>query len=164
MMKKHHISALNIALTFPIKNADNRFVSHKDFSDFAPVIVDIIKKAAKDNISLSFAKPIPLCIFDDDIGRFLLARESFQPLCNVYEQQYTRNICINNNMQFNPCLGITSESLSFTPQTTWEDIELFCSKTIKPLLAKPLYEKCNDCFLFARKLCQGACSSYEAVL
>ena len=161
MMKNYQISALNIALTFPIKTGGNQFVSHDDFSTFAPVIVEIIKKAEENNISLSFAKPIPLCIFDDDMGRFIQARQNFQPLCNVYEQQYTRNICINNEMQFNPCLGITSETLPFTQQTVWEDIELFCSKTIKPLLSKPLYEKCNGCFLFDRKLCQGACLSYK---
>lgn len=164
IMQEHQILALNIALTFPIKNACNQFVSHNDFSKFAPVITDMIKGATENNISLSFAKPIPLCVFDDNTSRFLLARQNFQPLCNVYEQQYTRNICINNDMQFNPCLGITSETLPFTQQTEWEDIELFCSKTIKPLLSRPLYEKCNECFLYARKLCQGACLSYKSAL
>jgi len=164
MMQEHQIPALNIALTFPVNNAGNQFVSHNDFSKFSPVIVDIIKKAEENTISLSFAKPLPLCIFDDNMSRFLLARENFQPLCNVYEQQYTHNICINNDMRFNPCLGITNETLPFTQQTAWEDIELFCSKAIKPLLSKPLYEKCNDCFLYARKLCQGACLSYKSAL
>ena len=162
MMQNYQISALNIALTFPVKNSSNRFVSHNDFLKFSPVIVDIIEKARENNISVSFAKPIPLCIFDEDMSRFLLARENFQPLCNVYEQQYTRNICINNDMQFNPCLGITCETLPFAQQIAWEDIERFCSKAIRPLLLKPLYEKCNGCFLYARKLCQGACLSYKS--
>jgi len=164
IMQDYQISALNIALTFPIKTGCNQFVSHSDFSKFALVIVNIIKKAEENSISLSFAKPIPLCIFDDNMSRFLLVRQNFQPLCNVYEQQYTRNICINNDMQFNPCLGITNETLPFTQQTVWEDIELFCSETIRSLLSKPLYEKCNDCFLHARKLCQGACLSYKSAL
>jgi organic radical activating enzyme len=162
IMKDYRISTLNIALTFPIKTGSNQFVSHNDFSTFAPVIIEIIKKAENDNISLSFAKPIPLCIFDDNISRYLQPRQNFQPLCNVYEQQYTRNISISYDMQFNPCLGITNETLPFTQQTTWNDIELFCSKTIKPLLSKPLYEKCKECFLHTRKLCQGACLSYKS--
>jgi len=164
IMKNYQISALNIALTFPIKTGRNQFVSHDEFSKFAPVIVDIIKKAEEENISLSFAKPIPLCIFDNETSRFLVTRQNFQPLCNIYEQQYTRNICINNDMQFNPCLGITNESLPFTQQTAWKEIKSFCSKSIKPLLSKPLYEKCSECFLFDRKLCQGACLSYKFAL
>ncbi|MDR2146167.1 MAG: radical SAM protein [Tannerella sp.] len=164
LMQEHQIPALNIALTFPGEKARNQFVSHHDFSKFATVIADMIKKAEENNVSLSFAKPVPLCIFDDKMSSYLLARHPFQPLCNVYERQNTRNVSINCDMRFNPCLGITDQSLAFTPQTAWGEIEAFCSRNIVPLLSKPLYEKCNDCFLYARKLCQGACLSYKSAL
>ncbi|MDR1543749.1 MAG: radical SAM protein [Prevotellaceae bacterium] len=164
LMQKTDIKALNIALTFPAKNKNNEFVNISNFEQYYSVLENIINQSVEKNIDLSFAKPIPLCVFDEKTSQYLLSAQNFYPLCNANEQNCTRNLCINPQKEFHVCLGITDVSLKFQKNITWLEIENFCKKTILPLLTKPLFAKCADCFLFDRKLCQGVCLSYKSDL
>jgi organic radical activating enzyme len=157
------IRTLNIALTFPTPKANNKYVDIHSFEQYRFVITEMIEKSKEQNVNLSFAKPIPLCIFDEPTSRYLLASENFYPLCNVNEQNCTRNLCINVQKKIHACLGVTSSSLNFRKSMEWQEVEDFCANIIHPLLAKPLWAKCFDCFLFDRKLCQGACLSYKSI-
>jgi len=163
-LQETNIQKLNIALTFPTKNASNQFVDIYSFGQYCSVIMQIINKANEQNIDMSFAKPVPLCIFDETVSRYLLTVKNFHPLCNVSEQNCTRNFCITPQKEIHACLGVTSTSLKFRKNLKWIEIEKFCTNIIRPLLSQPLWMKCNVCFLFDRKLCQGACLSYKSVL
>jgi organic radical activating enzyme len=162
-MQKTAIRTLNIALTFPTPKTNNKYVDICSFEQYSSVIEEIIDKSRERHIDLSFAKPIPLCIFEEQTNRHLMASENFYPLCNVNEQCCTRNLCINVQKEFHACLGVTSSSLKFRKNIEWHEIENFCTAVIHPLLIKPLWNKCADCFLFDRKLCQGACLSYKSI-
>lgn len=162
-LQETNIQTLNIALTFPTLKANNQFVDIYSFGKYRSVIVQIINKAKEQNIDLSFAKPVPMCIFDEAMSHYLLTVKNFQPLCNVSEQNCTRNFCITPQKEVHACLGVTSRSLKFRENMKWTEIENFCTNIIQPLLSKPLWTKCNDCFLFDRKLCQGACLSYKII-
>lgn len=155
------IRNLNIALTFPTHKANNQFVDIHSFKQYHSIVEQIINKAIKKRVNVAFAKPIPLCIFDEAMIRYLLALKNFQPLCNIYEENCARNLCITLKKEFHACLGVTSSSLKFRENMEWQEVENFCANIIRPLLSKPLWTKCNDCFLFDRKLCQGACLSYK---
>jgi MoaA/NifB/PqqE/SkfB family radical SAM enzyme len=158
------ISTLNIALTFPTRKANNKYVDIHSIEQYYFVIEEIIRKSKEQNVNLSFAKPIPLCIFDEQTSSYLLASRNFHSLCSVNEQNCTRNLCVNIQKEFYACLGVTSSSLKFRKNRTWQELENFCTSIIQPLLMKPLWKKCLDCFFFDRKLCQGACLSYKTVL
>lgn len=164
IMKETDLPVLNIALTFPGRHLKNQFVGIHLFEEYTEVIRKIIDETGKLNIALSFAKPIPLCIFDEQTQRYLLARENFHPICGIHYRNYTNNVCISPEMNIHPCLGVTHESLKFRQDRSWEDVENFCVDIIRPLIDKPLFDKCADCFLFDRKLCQGACLSYKTML
>jgi organic radical activating enzyme len=163
-LQETSIRSLNIALTFPTFKANNNYIDIHSFKEYRFVIEEIIKKTKEQNIALYFAKPIPLCIFDEQMSNYLFASTNFHALCNVNEQNHTRNLCVNNQKEFYACLGVTSSSLKFRKNMKWQELENFCTDMIYPLLTKPLWEKCLDCFFFDRKLCQGACLSYKTVL
>jgi organic radical activating enzyme len=162
-LQKTSIRTLNIALTFPTPKTNNQYVDIYSFEKYRPVIEEIIDKSKEQDIDLSFAKPVPLCIFGEQTNRYLTASENFYPLCNVNEQHCTRNLCINVQKEFHACLGVTSSALKFREDMEWQEVEYFCTAVIRPLLTKPLWNKCPDCFLFDRKLCQGACLSYKSI-
>jgi organic radical activating enzyme len=157
------IRTLNIALTFPTPRASNKYVDTHSFEQYRSIIEKIIKKSKEQHIDLSFAKPVPLCIFKEQMRYYLMMLENFYPLCNVNEQNCTRNLCINAQKEFHACMGVTSSSLKFRKDMEWQEVESFCTAVIHPLLTKPLWRKCIGCFLFDRKLCQGACLSYKAI-
>ena len=164
IIKETDMYGLNIALTFPTQHSKNQFIDTALFDEYTDVIRKIMDEANKLKIELSFAKPIPLCIFDKKTQDNLLSRRNFHPICGVHYNNYTNNICISPEMTFHACLGVTNKSLKFKKDLSWKEIEVFCADTIRPLINKPLFDKCNSCFLFDRKLCQGSCLSYKTIL
>jgi len=164
IIKETDLSTLNIALTFPTQHLSNQFVDTCLFDEYADVIGKIIDVSEKLKIVLSFAKPVPLCIFDKQTCHYLFMHKNFYPLCSIYNSHYTHNLCITPEKEFRPCLGLPATSLKFHSNSNWQEIENFCRQIVKPLLELPLFEKCAACFLYDRKLCQGACLSYKSAL
>ena len=157
------LQALNIALTFPTPQADNQFVDIQLFDEYAEIIEKIIDEAARLDVALSFAKPIPPCIFKKRTYQ-RMSVDNYYPLCGIHGHRYTRNLCITPEKEFHPCMGLASTDLKFSPDMAWQEIENRCRQVVKPLLERPLFEKCGSCFLYNRKLCQGACLSYKSML
>ena len=156
-------NALNVALTFP-NRTNNKFIGKDSFEEYSSMLSHLITRSDEAGITLSFAKPVPLCIFEEQTQHYLLSKMNFRPTCNVHYQNYTNNICITPEMIFHPCLGITTSSLKFHKYISWNEVEIFSKNVIKPLLNKPLFPICADCFLFDRKLCQGGCLSYKTMI
>jgi MoaA/NifB/PqqE/SkfB family radical SAM enzyme len=161
MLSETGISRMNIALTFPSGNLKNHFIAVNSFNEYTGIIGRIIEKARINGVQLSFAKPVPICLFDKDTRRFLLSNPNFHPLCGVHHRHFTHNVCIYPDLRIRPCLGISRSSILFHKDISWQAVEDFCARTIRPLLYKPLFETCLSCFLYDRKLCQGSCLSYK---
>lgn len=161
LVDRYNIKRMNIALTIPSGSHDNHYVDTTLFTDFVPVIRQCIDLCRQRSIDISFAKPIPPCVFDDETAAWLLQYDNFTPMCNVHEDSGTRNVCLSPEMMFTPCLGVPRPQISFSEQLTWDDLIRNLGGEIDTALQRPLFEKCPDCFLYDRKLCQGACLSYK---
>lgn len=161
LVDRYGIKRMNIALTIPSGLHDNQYVDTAVFSDFVPVIRQCIDLCRQRNIDVSFAKPIPPCVFDDETAAWLLQYDNFAPMCNVHEDSGTRNVCLSPDMMFTPCLGVPQPQIPFSDKLTWDDLIRELGGEIDAALQRPLFEKCHSCFLFERKLCQGACLSYK---
>ena len=72
------------------------------------------------------------------------------------------NICLSPEMNFTPCLGLSSPKIAFDEELAWEQIGEKFRPEVEHLLLAPLRESCADCYLYARRLCQGACLSYKS--
>lgn len=161
ILDKYNIRRFNIALTIPSGHHDNEFVDIRWFSDYVELIKEIISKCTERGIELSFAKPIPPCVFDSMTACEILKYTGFQPYCNISEDGYTRNVALSPSMTLTPCLGMPAPEIQFSEELSWEDLSICHGGKVKEMLHKPLLPKCVDCFLFKRRICQGACLSYK---
>lgn len=161
VIDRHGLRRMNVALTIPTEAAHNTFVPADHFASHADVVRHIIEMAVERDINLSFAKPIPPCVFTEEEAAWLLQRQGLKPLCNVWEDSGTRNVCISPDMKISPCLGVANPKVDFSDSLTWEDMERVMGGEIMRDVRKPLFDRCSGCFLYARNLCQGACLSYK---
>lgn len=161
LMDETGIRTLNTALTFPAREGKNEYVSLNAFEEQIETIRSIAERAYSNNIRFSFSKPVPLCLFDRTTQYHLMANQQIQSLCGVHYHRFTHNVCIHPNLKMHSCLGVTEQHILFREELPIAEIESFCSRNIRPLLQKPLYDKCLNCFLFDRALCQGSCLSYK---
>ena len=155
------LETLYIALTIPSGAHDNQFIDPTSFVRYVPIVKQCIQYCRERHIKMGFAKPIPLCIFDYETASWLIQSDCFLPLCNNHEDCGTRNVCISPDMYIEPCPGVTHPRIPFSESLAWEDLVIQLGTEIHHALEKPLFEQCNHCFLFWRRICQGACLSYK---
>ena len=161
LIDRYGIKKLNIALTIPSSSHNNRYVDPMLFSAYVPLLKACINFCRERSVNLSFAKPIPPCVFDDDMAVWLLHYDNFMPMCNVHEDGGTRNVCLSPHLYFTPCLGVPRPQVPFGEELTWNDLQRTLGAEINDALRRPLFERCKDCFLYDRQLCQGACLAYK---
>lgn len=161
IIDQYGISSMNIALTIPSRSHDNTFLDPENFKEYVPLISRILELCDKRKVNLSFAKPLPPCIFPAHYSRYILGYENFQPFCNISEDNGTRNICISPDLTITPCLGIPEPKIKFRENLTWQELENIMGKEVSQSCMKPLFANCPDCFLYNRRICQGACLSYK---
>lgn len=161
IVDKYGLKRMNVALTIPSGAHDNEYIDTRLFSDYVPVVKRLMAECRRRRVNLSFAKPIPPCVFSDEDAADMLRYENFQPVCNVGEDSGTRNVCISPDMKMTPCLGVPVPEVAFNEKMTWQEVSDGLGAEVVRALRKPLFEKCRDCFLYYRRLCQGACLSYK---
>lgn len=161
LIEKYSLKKLNIALTIPSGMHDNVFVDPSVFSNHICDIRKVLNFCRARRISLSFAKPIPPCIFDESEAADLLQYDNFKPMCNVCDDNGMRNVCLSPDMVFTPCLGVPTPEVAFADELSWQTLEDALGGKICSALRKPLMQSCRECFLYSRNMCQGACLSYK---
>ncbi|MGM0582876.1 MAG: hypothetical protein ACQETL_19525, partial [Bacteroidota bacterium] len=159
--KSLSIYRLVIALTFPSDDETNTYIKSDSFQSYSDLLMEIIQCAQKQQIKITFAKPIPPCIFPDNYQDSFLNNDELFPICSCFQDNYSFNMCITPDLKMAPCMGLTKYRKEFLFEYTWNDITKYCEKHIKPLLNKQLFTHCDSCFLFDRKLCQGSCLSHK---
>ncbi len=160
-LKQTGIRRLHVALTIPSSEATNRYVDIGRFEAFVPLIERLVREAECEQIALGFAKPLPLCLFSEEVARKLLHPGYGACLCNIYDDNYMHNICLSPEMTFTPCLGLTEPKVAFDEGLSWEQIGERFRPVVSDLLRAPLRAECRECALYVRRLCQGACLSYK---
>lgn len=126
-----------------------------------PSVIDLERQCVSRGIEMVLSKPLPLCLFPESSQGELVRRLSFVPLCGVFEDGFTRNVCLLPDGTFSPCLGMLESSTGAQPARTWSDLSAFCTPRVREALDHPLLVECQDCFLHARRLCQGACIAHK---
>lgn len=156
------IPRLHVALTIPSLAATNSYVDLNQFETFVPLIEWLVARAKEEHVTLGFAKPMPLCLFSKQMAEQLMQEDFGTSLCNIYEDNYMHNICLSPDMYFTPCLGLSSPKIIFDENLTWEQIGEKFYAEVSGRLRAPLRAECHDCYLWSRRLCQGACLSYKS--
>jgi len=150
-----------LALTFPNPTRDNIFIPFSEFRKMIPDVLKLKQECETQGIKLIFSKPIPLCLFPEADRLAMLASPNYPPACSVFEDNCTYNACLSPSENVSPCLGLLDHTRPWSSSQNWDELAGFCRERIMPLLDAPLFEHCPDCFLFERRLCQGACLAHK---
>ncbi len=159
--KDYGLEALNVALTIPSHTGSNRFVSFEAMQALTPQLRYIWEQGREHDIRVSIAKPLPLCLFPEEMALDLLRHDYNATYCNVGEDSGMHNLSLSTDLRFSPCLGVDEPSVPFADDLSWEALRSVFSPAVRALQSQPLFERCQGCFLYHRRLCQGACLSYK---
>lgn len=155
------IKRLNIALTIPSRFQANSFTDPSGFEEYIPLICRMIEYAQSKNVALGIAKPLPLCLFPEEVAAHLLRADANMALCGIHQSAYMNNLSLSTDMNFSPCLGLSDVRVPFDMSLSWSDLEARFAPGVERLLRREVFAQCRDCFLNARGLCQGFCLSYK---
>ena len=161
--KEHGIEALNVAFTIPSHTGSNRFVHVEAIQAMVPHLRHILEQGSENNIRVSIAKPLPLCVFPEDMALDILRHNHNATSCNVNEDGGMHNLSLSTDLRFSPCLGVDEPSVPFDDDLRWDTLRSVFGKAVGALQSQPLLERCSGCFLYHRRLCQGTCLSYKQV-
>lgn len=161
LSRKFKIYGVQFALTFPSTKKGNKYVSADRFEEFIPEVLNLMKICDEKGIDFSFSKPLPVCKFPAEFQNRMLKDFKYSPICFVFSNNFTQNVCILPDMNLSPCLALTNKKFKFDTNLSWKEISGFCRSEILPLLNNPLYDECQDCFLYHDKICQGACLGFK---
>lgn len=159
--KNHSINALNVALTIPSHTGSNSFVRFETVQALIPRLRYIWEQGRKHDIRVSIAKPLPLCLFPEEMALDILRHDYNATYCNVSEDGGMHNLSLSTDLRFSPCLGVDEPSVPFDDGLDWDTLRGVFSPTVRALQSQPLFERCKSCFLYHRQLCQGSCLSYK---
>ncbi len=160
-LNETNIRRLHVALTIPSSNNVNQYVDLNSFQRYVPIISHLMQLAKNNGIAVAFAKPIPVCLFPDDVAEQLMRCGIETTACNISQDNCMRNVCLSPAMKLTPCLGLSHPELAFNDSMKWDDISKIFQQEVSSLLKTPVSEACHGCPLWARRLCQGVCLSYK---
>lgn len=161
--KEFDINALNVALAIPSHTGSNSFVHVETIKAMIPRLRRVLEQGMANNVRVSLAKPLPLCVFPEDMAQDILRHNHNATYCNVNEDGGMHNLSLSTDLKFSPCLGVDEPSVPFADNLSWDILRGVFSRAVGELQSQPLMERCSGCFLYYRRLCQGACLSYKQV-
>lgn len=157
------LKEVQFALAFPGVTGNNQFINLENFRSIIPSVVQLMKECTDSGLKFSLSKPIPLCLFLEPDRYWMIRRIEYPLSCSVFADVCTHNACISPAGNVSPCLGLMDIMKPVEGFSNWDDLSEYCTAEIMPLLYKPLFEHCPDCFLYERRLCQGACLSHKNI-
>lgn len=155
------LKEIQFALTFPAATFDNSYVKIEQFKTFIPAVIDLMRKCEDADYRFLFSKPLPLCLFGPELGNEMIRKVEYPPTCSVFLDGFTHNACVSPWGDVSPCLALMDIKKSISEFESWDDLSLFCREKLVPLLDAALFDHCQDCFLFERRLCQGSCLGHK---
>ena len=161
LIEETELRRVRFALAFPAAGRDNAYVRLADFERMALTVLHLQAQCESMGVEFGLAKPVPLCLFPEDAQTRMVRWPGYTSLCNIFEDGFTRNACVSPGERVSPCLGIPSVDWLLSESSDWESLSRFCRCHIAPILDRPLFERCSECFLYERRLCQGACLGHK---
>ena len=163
MANEFDIHSLNVAFTIPSHTGSNRFVPFEAIQVMIPHLHRILELGRENNICVSIAKPLPLCLFPEETALDILRHNHNATFCNVGEDGGMHNLSLSTDLRFSPCLGVDEPSVPFADDIGWDTLQGVFGTAVGMMQSQPLFERCSGCFLYHRRMCQGACLSYKQI-
>ena len=154
----------NFAVVFPSLNTPAPRENPEDLPEYAEKIMSLVRYVTpfyKENSRrIAFAKPFPLCAFEEEDLRFLLSHVQIKNVCEIDKNNNTNNLCINPDGSFFPCMALNSEKYRFDGLQRLDGLDSTYYSAVERLLKTPILYRCTECHLYYLGVCQGACYAY----
>lgn len=159
LAKELNISRINYAFAFKNYEKSNIYVDQKYYesSHFRDQMRDFVADCVSAGLRLKLCKPLPLCSFDRIEFREYVLNRIIETSCAAFLRKSTQNITVNPDFTTYPCNSIAVKGKTIYEYNRIEDAYSDNGKLIDQLLVKPYAEKCNKCFYYYSRLCQGVC-------
>ena len=159
-----NVFGFSFAVAFPASDKNNQFAGLEDLEQYRDKIVSLILyvvEHAKDKeISIVFAKPFPLCLFNNHELKIIMRYTTVKNVCEVDKNSFTNNICINPDLTYYPCMSLTSPEYRFDNFQDVQSIPDSYYEVTRKATETPLLKMCESCVLHHAGVCQAACYAY----
>ncbi|MBP3228709.1 MAG: radical SAM protein [Bacteroidaceae bacterium] len=155
------LKRVHFALTIPSERVSNNYTDPAAFARFVPEVERAMDFAEACGLTVGIAKPMPPCLFPKHRQAKLLSQTCAATMCNIHEDGGMKNVCLSPDLLFSPCLGVSHPSVAFRDDLTWNELSAVFAPRVQRLLGAPPMARCAQCYLWARRLCQGYCLSYK---
>lgn len=154
-VKKYNVSSVNMDLVIPNSLKNNEYMSPAKFRESKDLFMRFFKKFKENNIPIRTTRPLPFCVFKDEIQE---NKGILYSTCSVGQGI----IAINPDLSVFPCLSIFFKGPKITSFTNFNEAMSFYHEAISNLKWKRyLYPECDSCIYRLRKKCQGGCLCHK---
>ncbi len=155
---------LNFAVVFPSLAASKKETPEIILKSFKTKILSLVNyvtgRCRQGSYEIVFAKPYPLCYFNEKELHFLLTRVQFKNVCEISRNNNTNNLTVNPDGSFFPCMAMNSEEYRNEGLADLSTLESGYYASVEKLLRSALLPECRSCSLFYRGICQAACYAH----
>ncbi len=153
--KRYNISNVNMDLVIPNSLKNNEYIPPDEFRNKKGMLMGFFNKLKENNISVKITRPLPFCVFKEEIKS---SKGALYSRCNVGYGI----VAINPDLSIFPCLSIFFKGPSLTSFNTFKEISEFYNTSISDLKWKRyIYPECKSCIYLLRKKCQGSCLCHK---
>ena len=155
--KKYDVKSVNLDFIIPNSLMSNEHIPINSFSEYKKMLSSFLKKFKENNIRVRVTRPLPKCVFKDEINE---NKDVLYSGCSVGYGV----ISINPDLSIFPCLSIFFKGPRITSFNTFKEAMSFYQEAITEVKWKRhLYPACKSCVYFIRKKCQGSCLCYKCL-
>jgi MoaA/NifB/PqqE/SkfB family radical SAM enzyme/Sec-independent protein translocase protein TatA len=155
---------LSFAVAFPSPNKSNMYVPLHSLKQYTKKILSLIAYVMDsvniNSVQLVFAKPFPLCLFNEDELQVIMRYTTIKNVCELDQNNYRNNCTVNPDLSYNPCMALVSKDFTFPGFTDFSSVDPEYIRKTEAMTKKPLLDVCVSCPLHATGLCQAACYAY----
>ena len=154
----------SFAVVFPSLAAKKKETPEIILKTFTTKILSLVNyvtgRRRGGSFEIIFAKPYPLCYFNEKELHFLLTKVKLKNVCEISRNNDTNNLTVNPDGSFFPCMAMNSEEYRNEELADLSSLESGYYASVEKLLRSALLPECRSCSLFYRGICQAACYAH----
>jgi len=155
LAKKYECPVIRYDISRPAPDKNNIYVDFEKLIKLKPVLIEFVKRCIKEQIKPGVDDVLPFCIFTQEELKFLHLFSNFYSVCIPHMD-------LMPDLKVYYCTSMRGILPSYEIQkmTAYDMFKNFMKETEKYRNFK--LPRCEGCYNFNRKLCQGFCLRYKA--
>ena len=153
----------SFSVIFPSLAGNNKNITIQELKKFNSKIISLVFyliQNTQNQDQIIFAKPFPLCFFNEHELNIILRFCKLKNVCEIDKNDGLNNVCVNPDGSFFPCMALNIDKYHFNSISDYIKVKNEYQLMIKKFINTPLLPECKECHLYNMGVCQAACYSY----